>query len=462
MIRKFLESLSMVYFKTTRHILWPGLFLLFFCSLADAAFINQCSRSSVALEGDAYLVSPSGGDDTSNIQCAFDSAIDQGIPKIKLSRGSFQISSISATDFRGSFEGLSAKATIIKIEDYTMDCSREKGRPIMFLGGSVTVKKMGIEVTDPCYEGANFTLITFFQESCEDRTHFAVVDRISIVGSLLEESMNTAIAFAGTVENGFHTSSFSYAPMEDVFIGSCESQGLGPLGTFKVNRTEISGFGLGIYSTVWGGGQVDINYNEITAATGVLIYNANQSTTITGNTINYASEAFQLPDYDSDMSYEDYGIFVFQSEDSWAPRSNRTVIHNNTLSQGTDILHEGGALAAIYILDVVPLNHTVIASNNKITSSNLFAITAWPIYFEGNSGFTVTGNTLRGNGYSGITVTSVDDDVRGGTITSNNFPGNFVNWSEDSDILLFQFTENIIIGPQGADTVDYGDNYVLN
>ena len=150
-------------------------------STADAAFIDQCYDSRVTLEGDTYLISPTGGDDTSNIQCAFDSAVDQGVPKIKLSKGSFQISSISATDFRGSFEGLSDKATTIKIEDYTLDCTKEKGRPIMFVGGDVTIKNMGLEVTAPCYVGVNFTLLTFFQESCENRTHFAVVDRVSIV-----------------------------------------------------------------------------------------------------------------------------------------------------------------------------------------------------------------------------------------------------------------------------------------
>ena len=119
MINKLLYSLSRVNSQKQRNTVRSALLLLTcFCPTADAAFIDQCYDSRVTLEGDTYLISPTGGDDTSNIQCAFDSAVDQGVPKIKLSKGSFQISSISATDFRGSFEGLSDKATTIKIEDY--------------------------------------------------------------------------------------------------------------------------------------------------------------------------------------------------------------------------------------------------------------------------------------------------------------------------------------------------------
>ena len=211
---------------------------------------------------------------------------------------------------------------------------------------------------------------------------------------------------------------------------------------------------------IWGGGQVDINYNELTVARGIMIFNANQSTTITGNTINYASEAFQAPDYDSDLRYDEYGIFVYQSGDDWAPRSNRTVIHNNTLSQGTDILHEKGALAGIFIADNDSVNHSVIASKNKITTSNVFDIDAWPIYLSGNSGATVTGNILRGNGIAGITIWPIEGSpVRGGTITNNNFLSNL----SLADVFLYENTRDVIVGPQRASTLDLGsNNYVLN
>jgi len=114
--------------------------------------------------------------------------------------------------------------------------------------------------------------------------------------------------------------------------GSCEEQGKGPLGTLKVNRSKVTGFGTGIYSSVWGGGQVDINYNTITSqAYGIYVENAGQVMTARDNTIEVGS--FEIPFRLSYPITWMVGIEIATWAD-WAPKKNSSSIYRNEIKMG--------------------------------------------------------------------------------------------------------------------------------
>lgn len=412
---------------------------------ASYALENECSADFVSLDGASYLVKPSGDDDTENIECALNSAVNQGISTVKLHTGNFQVSSLEILNFEGSLQGLSKKATTLFIEDYTFDCTESKARPLVFKGGDVTIETMTIAVSDPCYEGEHFTLLSFMQISCEKRTHFANVDRVNFEGATIPESNTTAVSSFGTLDD------------------SCENNGNGPLGTLKVNRSEISGFSTAVYSEVWAGGQVDINYNTITNVNGgIYIGNANQSTTITGNTIEYASKETSV----------NYGYTFGVAIESWqpyAPTKNRTVIHSNIFTQGDYYTFaEDGSTISLGIW-VSPYNglrpsHAIVISDNTLNTHEILEDQAdvWGMFIGDTDAPTISGNRFRGSGTYGVVVGAytTGTPTNSGTITGNSFANASYIWG---DIVLGELSQNIIVGPGSAYVRDIsGNNFDLS
>ena len=56
----------------------PLLAILLLLPLSVSALEEQCDASHVRLDGASLVIDPTGFDDTQNIQCAVDSAIQQG------------------------------------------------------------------------------------------------------------------------------------------------------------------------------------------------------------------------------------------------------------------------------------------------------------------------------------------------------------------------------------------------
>ena len=76
----------------------------------------------VQLQGASIVVEPTGVDDTLNLQCAADEAVGQAIQKIKLSKGSFWISSLTIAEFKRTLSGVSKDKTELTIIDQSVDC----------------------------------------------------------------------------------------------------------------------------------------------------------------------------------------------------------------------------------------------------------------------------------------------------------------------------------------------------
>lgn len=81
---------------------------------AAAQPANPCDPANIVRSGNLIRVSPTGTDDTANIQCAFDWAIARGPGMtIRLAPGTFHTAQILAVNFHGTFRGGGVRQTVI-------------------------------------------------------------------------------------------------------------------------------------------------------------------------------------------------------------------------------------------------------------------------------------------------------------------------------------------------------------
>jgi len=431
------------------------LIVMFQQSVAHAqGVLAECNSPYVVIEGPGYLVKPSGGDDTRAIQCAFDSAVKQSVPSIRLEKGDYEISSLTVTDFKGTFSGLSSKTTSLTVENYTFDCTIERARPIAFYVGDAILKNMSISVEDPCFEGYDFTALSFMQKSCDERTHFATVDRIVLSSSGPREGNSYGVVFVGTHDL------IEREALLDLPNSTCELDGRGPTGKFTLNRSDINGFNVAVITSAWGASQVDISFNELSGGSGILVTNANQSTTIRDNKISFVQRDF-LPDwYDPEERYVEAGVAILSQDLAWVPSRNRTVVHNNRIEQGALTSLENGDLVGIFIWDEAAVNHSLVVTDNIINTEDLTEIEAlsWGLVLSNISNPLVNKNFFRGSGYIGALVTGTWQSPKKGAFTANTFPGAFETLI---DVLVTCEVEGLIVAGTAFVLDLCENNYVL-
>jgi len=200
----------------------------------------------LAGEGEFVInVSPNGVDDTQNLQCALDSAADTGMPVVRLSSAVYRISNVLATGFAGTLEGTSKAGTTLEILDGSIDCAAMEvaGRnsaAIKFVGGEPRIRRLTIMAGSPCMTGTlqsvlHFTGDSSLAASCANDVIFGSVDRVDMFGPGVSGPTNTAVAVSA----------------EGKELGGCK-QSL--LGTFKLNRSVVSGFASGLITAMRGRG----------------------------------------------------------------------------------------------------------------------------------------------------------------------------------------------------------------
>lgn len=402
---------------------------LIFFSASAISLENECGEFA-RVDGTSYVVSPSGDDDTDVLQCVLDSATSQGIKTIRLDRGTFSSQSLSAVGFEGVFQGTTRSDTTLLIDNRFAVCTDTGGDAeyaaglITFFGGSPTVKSMTIDVDQPCDRGSIYAVLRFTQESCDTRTFFGVVDRLDIDVGLNSDDISVGVLVNGDVD-------------------CVRQEGRGPLGTFKLNRSNLSGINVGTLTSLLGAGQVDINFNEfVDVVFGVEIFDANQNTTITGNTFQY------------------YGLGVVSGADTdIAPTTNRTVVHKNSFEQlGADRTSVG-----VYIY-----NGEVRANNSAVITGNTFDVldgsvgdtVQLAIGIQDVDGALIANNRIRGSADVGVWILggNFDKAVESTSITGNTFDQEN---SSGADIWLAEVVSNSVVGPQGAVTDDLGTDNLI-
>ena len=382
-------------------------------SLTVSALENECGELA-EIDGTTYAISASGGDDTATIQCALDSATRQGIGTVKLERGEFKVTSLKTVGFNGIFQGTSKADTVLIVDNGFAACGEtfDDAAPMFeFAGGNVAVKFMTIDVDRPCDRYSRYAVLVFTQESCAKRTFFGVVDRVVLQGTFNNTSFGDAVVVRG--------------------IPECVEDGKGPLGTFKLNRSEIDTFQAGVRTSLLGAAQVDVNFNNFkNVGDGVKIIDASQNTTITNNSFLYIG----------------FAVYANTLTDI-APAKNRTVVHSNVFNQLQNPRFNAGAV--LVANEYVRAEHSVVVTSNVINSiyDNSEDKNQWGVLLFDIDGALIANNEFRGSSAWTVYVSSSDwsDDTTSTSITGNSFGS--VTPASECDIYLDPSTTSSVVGP---------------
>ena len=271
---------------------------------------TECG-GAVTVGGSTISVASEAGNDTANLQCALDVAIENSISSIQLSGSAYSIDSVSAVGFRGSISGVSKANTVVTLNAAGVACAENDPSALRFYVGAPTIERMTINAEELCGStGGQASAIGFYSNanSCsDDRTVFGNVDRVVINGPGASAT-DLVSAVSMTKANA----------CDDIVLG-----------TLKVNRSEISGLSHGVLTSIGGEGQVDINFNTFTnMGTSIAIANANQGSSIASNTINFN-------DTENFASVAGFGVTgILVGGDANAPSLNLTSIKKNTFKNG--------------------------------------------------------------------------------------------------------------------------------
>lgn len=411
---------------------------LFFAAHASA-LENPCNRNFVTINGAAIEVSATGTSDTQNIQCALDSAAEQGISQVILKQGNFVTGGLEAVDFVGRLSGVSRATTLLRIENQSVDCSAAEAAgqtpaAIKFIGGSPEVRSLSLEVDDICATSPlalpaliHFTGRATSSSDCEDNdVVFGVVDRVSLTAG--DEQL---VGVRSTAEG--------YA------LGGCKQT---LLGTLKVNRSALNGFQLAIQTSMRGGAQVDVNYNEFSDNVfDTFFADSFQATNVIGNTFN-GSPTSSSPTH--------YAVAIGTTIDS-PPAQSAFVISENVFNLSPS--------AGLNSIGVYLEQSDQVADLTPILIKNTFNLSgegAFGVYESGvNNGF-VGNNRFTGQGAAAVALgLSTASPSSGWVVAANRGLGNFNGSTED--IVLERNASFAIIGDgQQVDVLDLGtSNSVL-
>lgn len=400
-----------------------------------------CS-SSVSLAGGTIEVeSDSTGNDTDNLQCALDAAVEFGYRDIVLVSDGYSSGPLSALGFVGDFRGVSKSATSLFIQNASLDCENQVGVGIEFSAGSASIRNMTITVESPCASGSSASVLAFYsnQANCSARTTFGNVDRVVIAGGGVD-SPDTVTGVLMQAAPG------------------CEEASERILGTLKVNRSELYGLDFGLLTSVAGGGQVDINYNTFTEiGLPITILDASQSTTILSNTINYND----VGGYPANTGMGTTGILIASTSNS--PNSNGTIIKNNKFYDGGASNSGFGILLGQAFKRV---DHKLIVTANTFEGSSVNTAGAGIAAIDTRDGI-LAGNRFKSSSGTWVEIGNGDpadgylgEAVTGWAVVANIFTAS----TAETDVVLGTGTSGAVIGrDQGLPVVDdqTGQNDVL-
>ena len=413
------------------------LLFLIGCSLHVNALENTCDASFVTIEGAGLFIEPTGTDDTANIQCALNSAVEQGIGLVKLQKGDFFISSLIVDGFSGALSGVSKSNTTLSVMENSVDCSGMElagtyASAIQFREGSPRIQNMTVVAESFCSTEGEYkaTAIAFTgqptgTDDCSNDVIFGVVDRLTL------RSEDGDLNGIQAVPAGYD-------------LGGCKQT---LLGTIKINRSEVDGFRIGLATSMKGGAQVDVNYNTFTNNfSDTAFSNSNQVTYIVGN------KFFGTPPAE-DSGYLSVAIGTTSDD---APNQSKFIVTGNTFDiDATDFTNAYGVYFE-QLSKVADLTALVVANTFKLSGSRTFGIGEAGV----NAGV-ISKNSFRGDAGAGILLGGAQPNPSNDwTITANTGLSGLA--SVNADIFLGQQSTGAIVGPgQNAQIVDIGTSNTI-
>ncbi len=430
-----------------------GLVILFTALNTAASTSVGCNDSYVSIS-DAKLrieIAPTNDDDTENLQCALDTAVQLGVPIVRFGPADYYISNIIVENFNGTLQGRSRSTTRLLVKDFSIDCQglvdqNRTSAALKFVKGRPRIHAMQIIANESCQDGQQLRSIVHFTgasasaDNGESDVIFGAVDRVDIqAGSILETNPRTAVMVRS--ESGW-------------FPEACSTD---LLGAFSMRQSRVENTMFGVYTEMNGKAQVDISFNQFQSNLyGVVVRNAKQNTMIYRNEISTTVTG----------GNEAVGIFVL-SNVADASAGNSVVVKQNQFELSVDLESESKGWAVVFALyNGAKPNISAVVSNNVFLMENATSIQGHEIS-KGH----ISENRIRVWGLWGATYPSIiiNGDVRmasGWTISNNmgSVEGVISSMPLAPYIVFGERTKSNITGPgQNFAVGDFGvDNYIIH
>jgi len=271
--------------------LWAVLPTILLIQAIPSLAQTVCDAAEVKLDNNHIQIAPNGVDDTDNIQCALDLAVEQRIPEIRLIRGDFFIGALVARGFHGTLQGGGQEHTRIRVLAQSVDCAASETRGettaiIKFIGGEPRLRWLTL-ITDPnvwaCAQGeyiglgamVHFTGRQGAAPDCPADVVYGTIDRVTLEGPRNYDMTPQ------TIRTGLLT--------EAEGAGSPDCRG-NLLGSVKINRSRIGGFSTGASLEMRGNAQISVFSSDFDGNhTGLRLADSNAVVTLFGN--RFASSA---------------------------------------------------------------------------------------------------------------------------------------------------------------------------
>jgi hypothetical protein len=271
--------------------LWAVLSTVLFFHTTPSLAQTVCHAAEVKL-GDNYIqVAPTGSDDTENIQCALDLAVEKRISEIRLTQGEFFIGSLSVQDFVGTLQGGGKDHTRLTVLDQSVDCAASAARgeataAMKFIGGEPRIRWLTLSVGSniwPCATGEIYggldAMIHFTgrrgSEACTTAVIYGTIDRVNLEGPRIY-GLEPKPMYTGVLTDA-----------EQSGDPGCRNT---LLGSIRINRSLIRGFSTGAWLNLRGNAQVNVLNTDFDGNfVGLRLDDSNALVTIFGN--RFASKA---------------------------------------------------------------------------------------------------------------------------------------------------------------------------
>lgn len=441
---------------------------------AWAQGVGGCDAGFVTLGDKAIEVTPTGVDDTDNIQCALEAVktLHGGTPGVRLSAGDFFISSIIVENYKGYLQGETRDTTSLVVLNSSVNCAAmhsagQAASALKFIKGEPVVRFMTIElgittatpasieagrnnkakpeavqIVSPCLDSAtpldsfiNFTGKPADDPSCANDVIFINLDRVNLFGG----GRGAPLVSIGILA----------APEGNMF-GGCKNTLLGKL---TVNQSWIGNFDAGVFTVMRGGAHVDVTFNTFwDNEFGLFITNSNQTTTVSNNIFDVL---------ETGPSRYSAGVYVTALAAD-APRETQvSIFRNDFIFSDSD----DNTMDAVGFYnadgDAPPQNVGAFLANNRVDLGGDDVAGFW---LDTINNGTVTGNAFTGGGLVAVEVLADDGfPVFGTTITRNGDLRNITPF--DPDIWIGPGVNDTFIGDgqfhtlhdEGTNTHSFGD-----
>lgn len=402
---------------------------------ADRIGVTSGSDARVTLDASGGI-----GDDKEAIECAFEAAADNGISRVQLQAGDFYLSQLEIVDFVGSFEGRSISATTLNILPQSIDCAADvsSGRApaiIRFQEGQPRLRTMTILVDNACQSVSDvITAAVHFTGrpntfECESAITQSAVDRVVMEGPGLAENVWSAV---GAFAQGRQ-------------LGGCNTL----LGTFKVNRSSFAGFTGGVYTSMQGGAQVDVNFSEFSEL--LFGYQMISSRQITSLTLN----EFTSPTFD-DGEFRSYNAVLVGAGNNAPDKTALTISGNDFDLQSIDGVV--GVFAVRAEAFGTGSSLSLVMKENDITVNRTQQTLAISVVLDRISNAVLIDNDFDGDALPVFILQLFGTPTRDNAILANDFSGS----SNSIQVQVESGVERTIIGPgQNAKVLDGGTGTIL-